>query len=168
MSVSADTLRTHIDYTAWASKRLLEAASQLPPGELTRDFGTADRSLLGTLFHVFFADRVWLARFQAQPQLGPLPEAEQKLDWLQGEWLRLYDQWAEWAGGLTDASVREDLAYHDLRGRAWKQPLWQLILHVVNHGTHHRGQAVGFLRTMGHPPPPIDLVFYYRERLGGA
>jgi uncharacterized damage-inducible protein DinB len=37
------------------------------------------------------------------------------------------------------------------------------VLHVVNHGTHHRGQVAGFLRTMGHAPPALDLIAYYRE-----
>jgi len=35
---------------------------------------------------------------------------------------------------------------------------------VVNHATHHRGQAVGFIRAMGHQPPKLDLIFYYREQ----
>jgi uncharacterized damage-inducible protein DinB len=39
---------------------------------------------------------------------------------------------------------------------------------VVNHGTHHRGQVSGFLRVMGHTPPPLDLVFYYREQAAAA
>ena len=49
MSVSADALRTHLDYTIWASQRLLQAAAQLSDEELNRDFGTADRSVLGAL-----------------------------------------------------------------------------------------------------------------------
>ena len=59
----------------------------------------------------------------------------------------------------------QPLAYRDLKGRAYEQPLWQLILHVVNHGTHHRGQVSGFLRSLGHVPPPLDLVAYYRQQL---
>ena len=45
---------------------------------------------------------------------------------------------------------------------------WQIVTHVVNHGTHHRGQVSGFLRTMGHTPPPLDLSFYYREQAAHA
>jgi uncharacterized damage-inducible protein DinB len=50
-----------------------------------------------------------------------------------------------------------------MRGNPWRQPLGQLVLHVVNHGTHHRGQVSGFLRAMGHVPPKLDLVSYYRN-----
>jgi uncharacterized damage-inducible protein DinB len=50
-----------------------------------------------------------------------------------------------------------------MKGTPWKQPLWKLVLHVVNHGTHHRSQVSGFLRTLGHAPPPLDLVYFYRQ-----
>jgi uncharacterized damage-inducible protein DinB len=50
-----------------------------------------------------------------------------------------------------------------MKGRPWKQPLWQLVLHVVNHGTHHRGQVSGFLRSLGHTPPILDPIYFYRE-----
>jgi uncharacterized damage-inducible protein DinB len=57
--------------------------------------------------------------------------------------------------------------YKDSKGNPYRQPLWQLILHVVNHGTHHRGQASGFLRALGHTPPVLDLVAYYRTMASG-
>jgi uncharacterized damage-inducible protein DinB len=36
----------------------------------------------------------------------------------------------------------------------------------VNHGTHHRGQVVGFLRALGHTPPVVDLIHFYRSTQG--
>jgi uncharacterized damage-inducible protein DinB len=163
MAISADVLRTHIDYTAWASRRLLEAAAELSPEELNRDFGTADRSVLGTLVHNFAADRVWLWRLGGGTNPGFVSDADRSLAVLQSDWPDLYERWKQWACGITDAQALEPLAYKDMRGRDWRQPLWQLVLHVVNHGTHHRGQVAGFLRSMGHTPPVLDLVYYYRE-----
>jgi uncharacterized damage-inducible protein DinB len=55
-----------------------------------------------------------------------------------------------------------------MRGNRWQQPPWQIVLHVVNHGTHHRGQVSGFLRAMGQTPPPVDLSMFYRTRAAGA
>ena len=72
--------------------------------------------------------------------------------------------WLGWARPLTDEDVLRDVSYRDLKGNPWSTPLWQIVFHVVNHGTHHRGQAAGFLRSMGHVPPPLDLIAYYRER----
>src|ERR1017187_5418239 len=66
MFVPAEVLRSHIGYTAWASGLLVEAAGGLTGEEPTRDFGTADRSVLGTLVHVFAADRLWLAPLEGE------------------------------------------------------------------------------------------------------
>jgi len=163
MVVSAEVLRSHIDYTAWASGLLVEAAGGLTQEELTRDFGTADKSVVGTLVHVFAADRLWLARLKGEPANTFLTKADYHLSVLQNDWPALYRRWKEWAGGLTDEAAQAELSYTDMRGNPWRQPLGQLVLHVVNHGTHHRGQVSGFLRTMGHVPPKLDMVFYYRD-----
>ena len=166
MSVSADALRTHLDYTIWASQRLLQAAAQLSEEELNRDFGTADRSVLGSLTHVSRADQAWLARVTGNP--NPQFPTETSLAALQADWPAVHSRWQAWALSLTDQSALAEIVYQDLKGRTWKQPLWQLVLHVVNHGAHHRGQVSGFLRAMGHAPPPLDLVFYYRELISAA
>ena len=161
MPVSRDVLKHHFGYTRWASARLVEAAGSLSAGELTRDFGTADKSVLGTLVHVFAADRVWLARVRGHaPGRFIDPERDMKMSVLENDWPQVLAGWQEHLGGVADVSA--PVSYKDLKGNAYATPLWQIALHVVNHGTHHRGQVSGFLRTMGHTPPPTDLIFYYR------
>ena len=163
MPLSVEDLRDHLAYSAWASQRLVQAASELSSEELVRDFQTSDHSVLGTLVHTFAADRVWLARLRQSPHLKYSSEADYQLSVLQNDWPELYRQWDELLAGLNDEAVRADLTYQDMRGRTWIQPICQLVLHVVNHGTHHRGQVSGFLRTMGRVPPVLDLVAYYRR-----
>jgi uncharacterized damage-inducible protein DinB len=163
MAVSADTLRMHLDYTAWASRRLLDCAAKLSPEELTRDFKTSDRTVLETLVHVFAADRIWFARIHGIPPATFINPEDRQLSALQHEWPSLHERWKQWAAPLTDPDVQAKIPYRDLKGNAWEQPLWQILLHVVNHGTHHRGQVSGFMRAMGHNPPPLDLIAFYRE-----
>jgi uncharacterized damage-inducible protein DinB len=122
--------------------------------------------VLGAITHVSRADQAWLARITSNP--NPQFPAEPSLAALQIEWPALHERWKEWALGLTDQAALAEIVYQDLKGRTWKQPLWQLVLHNVNHGTHHRGQVSGFLRAMGHAPPQLDLVLYYRELSGAA
>jgi uncharacterized damage-inducible protein DinB len=63
---------------------------------------------------------------------------------------------------FSDADVAEKkISFEDMRGNPFTKPVWQIVLHVVNHGTHHRGQVSGFLRAMGHTRPPLDLMEYY-------
>jgi len=162
MPVSADTLRLHLDYTAWASQRLLDSAAKLSHEELTRDFKTADKSILDTLVHIYAADRIWLARVLNEPRATFIDPEDRDLGLLQAEWPALQQRWKLWLRDLNDVDVLQPISYKDTKGNAYSQPLWQIILHVVNHGTHHRGQISGFLRTMDRTPPPLDLIAYYR------
>ena len=167
--MSPAILELHLDYSAWASRELVNAAAQLSGEELVRDFSTADRSVLGTLAHVFAADRVWLVRVTGAAMPAQfITERDHSLAVLQTEWPALHQRWKEWARGLTEESAVQVLSYKDMSGNPWRQPLWKIVLHVVNHGTHHRGQVAGFLRAMGHTPPKLDLIYYYRETEKGA
>ncbi len=160
--VDLATLKMHFAYSAWASARLVDAAAKLSEEESTRDFGTADKCVLGTLVHVFAADRVWLARVRGNVPARFIDLAQDmKMSVLQEDWPQVLSGWQEFLGGVTD--VAEPVGYKDLKGNSYTTPLWQIGLHVVNHATHHRGQAAGFLRTMGQTPPPLDLIFYYRQ-----
>jgi len=134
MPVRPETLRTHLDYTAWAASRLLDAAAQLSPEELNRDFGTADKSVVGTLAHVFAADRVWIGRIQGQAPAKFITDEDRDLAVLQREWPAVLRSWQEWAASLTDENVAQVAAYQDLKGNAWTTPWWKIVLHVVNHG----------------------------------
>lgn len=169
MSVSAETVRLHLAYHAWASNRLLDATAALSAEERTRDFGTADKSVIGTLVHIFGADRIWLARIQ-RAEAGRAGSEFQDLAVLRPAWAAVSEAWNDWARRLADQDFHRELEYCDLKGNPWSTPVWQIVLHVVNHGTHHRGQAAGFLRTLGHTPPPLDLIAYYRTlpRKAGA
>src|SRR5690349_21052798 len=86
MAISADILRNHLEYSAWASQRLLDMAAGLSKEELTRDFQTADHSVLGTLVHVYAADRIWLARVTNAPPGAFLTEADYSLSVLVNDW----------------------------------------------------------------------------------
>ncbi|HTR35440.1 MAG TPA: DinB family protein [Bryobacteraceae bacterium] len=162
MPVSADTLRQQLDYSAWASQRLLDEANKLNAEELTRDFKTADKSVLETLVHVFAADRIWLARVQGTARASFIDPQDRDLAVLNQEWPALQQTWKQYTASLSDQDVLKVISYRDTKGNAYQQPLWQILLHLVNHGTHHRGQVSGFLRSMGHPPPVLDLMAYYR------
>ena len=164
MTVSANELRNHMRYSTWASKRLVDVAATLSDEELARDFSTADKNIIGTLAHVFAADRIWLTRVQGRTPAKFIDDGDRKLDVLRYDWPPLLAQWDTLLGAETDASVTRGITYANLKGDLFETPLWQIVLHVVNHGTHHRGQVSGFLRAMGHTPPPLDLIAHYRER----
>jgi len=161
MSVSAETLRSHIDYTAWASGLLLESARQLSSEELNRDFGTADKSVLGTLVHIFAGDRIWLERMQGVSRAALVDPGDHDFAVLQQAWPAVHQGWKEWAAALSDAQMQQRVSFRKRDGTPYDQPAWLIAMHVVNHGTQHRGAVLGFLRAMGKTPPKLDLLEYY-------
>lgn len=162
--VPAATLTLHLRYSAWASARLVAAAAQLTPAELTHDFQTSEKSIAGTLAHIFAADRVWWHRVNGTvpPQFID-PEKDFLLSTLQTDWPALLAQWEQFIAAQHEAALASNIEYNDLKGNPHATPLWQIVLHVVNHATHHRGQVSGMIRALGHTPPPLDLIFYYRS-----
>lgn len=160
--LTAQLLLIHLNYSEWASHRLLDAAATLEPEELTRDHGTSDKSVLGALAHVFAADRHWLARVRLQTPGPFIQQSDYSLAVLRRDWPQLFQGWRDWLASLSTEDLAAEIRYADLNGRPFATPAWQILLHVVNHATHHRGQVSGFLRTMGHKPPPVDLIVYYR------
>jgi len=112
---------------------------------------------------VFAADRLWLARVRGQ-MAGPfVEESDYSLDVMQRDWPGAHAGWRDWLASLAEDGFAKDIDYSDLKGRSHSTPAWQIVLHVVNHGTHHRGQVSGFLRRMGRKPQQLDLVVYYRN-----
>jgi uncharacterized damage-inducible protein DinB len=161
MPVSADTLRLQLDYSAWATQRLMDTAAKLSEEELTRDFKTADKTVLDTLVHIYAADRIWLSRVLAEPRATFIDPEDRDLTLLQTEWPALHQRWKLWLRDFNDDHVLRVIEFKNTKGHAYAMPVWQILLHVVNHGTHHRGQVSGFLRAMDRTPPPLDLMAYY-------
>lgn len=158
-------IQNHLEYDAWANARLLDAAEKLTSEDLEHDFGSADKSVHGTLTHLFRSSRTWLARVEEGPDAIAQRIAEDD-DWpaLRAKWTDLEQRWKEWGCRLSEGDALQSVEYTDLRGNLWKQPLWEVILHVVNHGTHHRGQVSGFLRASGTAPPNLDFISFIRQQ----
>lgn len=161
MAISANDLLNHIDYTIWATNRVLDACAPLNDEELRRDLNVSHGSLLMTLQHIYYADRVWLARLEdrvinfADEGDGP------SLAELSSMWPSVLKDLRDYVSGLTDEMADESFGYKNLQGEEKRLKRWQALLHVVNHGTLHRGQAVAMMRQLGHQPPQTDLVYYY-------
>jgi len=153
----------HLRYSAWASRKLMDAAGAVDRQDLERTVGISHGSLLGTLGHILFADWIWYTRVVA-----PLEKPAGTLEALERAWPDLQQRWVDWADGHTDADLARVVEYKGMDGLEYRNPVWQIVMHVVNHATLHRGQAMGMLRQMGIAPPHTDLLYYYRELAASA
>jgi uncharacterized damage-inducible protein DinB len=161
--MTASDARLHLRYSTWASRKVLDAARQLKPEDLARPVGISHNSILGTLAHIQFADWIWYTRV-----VEPIDKPEGTLEAIEKTWPEIHRRWEAWADSAADADLDRVLHYKAMDGRAYQSKVWQIVLHVVNHATLHRGQVVGMIRQLGVAPPGTDLMYYYRELDGEA
>ena len=163
MTLSA-TLITHLKYHRWATGLVLEELTGLNSEQLLKPLGSSFPSAYDTAVHLYQSDRVWLDRLEERPseQLADY-EAPGCMWELRDAWMEVQDRMIAFASALGEADVNRVIAYKNLAGQPFTTPIWQIVLHVVNHGTHHRGQITSMMRQLGQKATNIDLIRYYRE-----
>jgi uncharacterized damage-inducible protein DinB len=78
--------------------------------------------------------------------------------------LVLEERLIAFVGELSQADLDREMEYKTLKYGVYSNPLWQSMLHLLNHGTYHRGQVTTLLRQLGAQPILLDLMHFYRER----
>ena len=157
--------RQLFDYNHWANNRALEAAGQLSDEQFARPLGSSFSSLRDTLAHICGAEIVWLERFSGRaPSSFPDTSSAQTASQLRGFWQPYQERLLAFANGVSQADLDRVLEYQTFNFGAYKNPLWQSMQHLANHGTYHRGQVATLLRQLGAKPILTDLMHYYRER----
>jgi uncharacterized damage-inducible protein DinB len=164
MSLSATAARDLLLYMLWADRNTLGVVREVSAEDLRRDAGISFGSLLGTMTHMLGVQRLWAARLSGQA-LEHFPAPDDFPDLL--AWITLWEETAShleaFLAGLTDEQLTAPLTWTS-RGETWTRPLWQPVLHLVNHTTYHRGQVVSLLRQMGYQAPSTDLLYFLLER----
>ena len=157
---SMDDLLALLDYTVWATERILAALKPLTPEELGHDLHSSHGGIAGTLTHLYGADLIWTARLTAEPPVtfADFP-ALPALGLLEAQWSVLQAGRRTFVSGLEP---EQTIAYTNLKGEKYHSTVGEVIRHLVNHGAHHRGQIVTMLRQLGHAAPNTDLIAFYR------
>ncbi len=158
-------------YNRWANNRLYDAAAQLTRDVLAEDRGAFFGSVLGTLNHLLVTDRIWMSRSH-----GERP-GETRLDAILHDDLAALRAAREaedqkiisYVFGLTEQRLGEPLSYATTGGAPHHQPLWQVLAHLFNHETHHRGQAHDLIgQILGRDKALVlDLIAYQRVAMKG-
>jgi uncharacterized damage-inducible protein DinB len=146
------TIRALHTYDAWANARVATAlADPSAPERAKRAFG-----------HVIAALELWwgryagapLGRWEAFPALDAVT-ARERLE-------RVTARWASALATLAGGDLAREIAFTDSRGVQQRDRIGDFLVHLVTHGTHHRGQVLSYLRAAGLTPPAIDYMVYYR------
>ena len=157
---------TLLDYHYWALDRVLNAVNGLSEDQYTRDLGNSFKSIKDTLVHTYSAEWIWHCRWTGQSPSGLLdPTAFPDLPILQQTWAAHETKMRALIGGLDQTGLDRVHQYRLMNGDPGETVFWQMLQHVVNHASYHRGQVTTMLRQLGAPAPASqDMIRYYRER----
>ena len=157
------------EYNAWADRRMLEAASALTREQFTKPLGSSFSSVRDTVVHIYGVEWLWLERFQGRsPAVIPDDKAFADIAKLKTSWSAFEIILLNFVRRLTQEDLDRVMEYKTMKYGVYRNPLWQSMLHLVNHGTYHRGQVTTMLRQLGAQPIMTDLMHFYRERAAAA
>lgn len=163
--MTPDSLRQLARYNRWANGRLYDAVASLDPDQFIRPRPSFFGSIMATLNHNLLADLVWMGRFTGIPAAG-ITALDQilhpDLDGLAQARAQLDAAIVAYFDGPLGA-LDQPFTYANLAGAPMRTPLGLTMLHMFNHGTHHRGQVHDMLSATEVAPPSLDLVYFLRE-----
>ena len=153
------------DYNHWAGRRTLTAARALADDDFLRPMGNSFSSVRDTLTHILGAEWIWLERWQGRsPKASLDPSNFPTVQSLESRSETVERDQMLFIEALTSQQLREELAYINLRGQRYSYPLWQQLVHVVNHSSYHRGQITTLLRQLGAEAVSTDFLVYFDEK----
>lgn len=155
---------THLRYHRWATAQVLEECAPLASELLLKNLGGSFPSIHDTLVHLYRADSVWLDRLHDRPtdKLEKYTAPGCMFE-LRDAWTQVQEDMIDRARQLTEPAWERVLSYRTQAGLPYNSPVWQVIMHVVNHGTYHRGQITNMLRQLDMKPVNLDLIRFYRD-----
>ncbi len=155
---------TLYQYNAWANARILQAASQMTPEQFLAPAPFPHGSLRGTLVHTLFAEWIWRQRWEgSSPTEWLLPKDFPTFEAVQARWDVEGRALLAFVEKLDEADLDKVIHYQRTGGEPRENLLWHLMVHLVNHGTQHRGEAATILTGCGYSPGDIDFIVYLRE-----
>ena len=163
--MTPEEVRILYGYNAWANHRSLDAAAALEREQFVKPLGSSFSSVRDTLAHIWGSEWLWLERFQGRSP-ATLPDVAQFHDIaaLKSRWQEDEARLLKFVAGLSQEDLSKAHEYRTLSFGQYKNPLWQSMQHMVNHGTYHRGQVATMLRQLNAKPLSSDLIHFYRER----
>ena len=153
-------------YSAWANARILDTAEQLTPEQFTTSVDGCG-SIRDTLVHTASAQWLWLERWRdSSPRELWDPASFADIAELRIRWEEVEAATSEYVAELREPDLARVVSYVNFQGERWAYPLWQQLLHQVNHATQHRSEAALLLTRLGYSPGWLDLLVYVDEQVG--
>jgi uncharacterized damage-inducible protein DinB len=159
------TVRMLTRYNAWANRLIFEAVAGLPAGEATKPRRSLFKNMVHMLNHNYIIDRIFQAHLEGRahgyearntpdhPPLDALWRAQQEID----AW------YISWSDALTEAALSETVRFTFVGGGQGAMTRGEILLHIVNHTSYHRGFVAQMFYEVPARPPTTDLPVYLRD-----
>ncbi len=152
-------------YNRWANRLIFDAVAALPPGEAEKPRATLFTNMVHTLNHNYVIDRIFQAHLEGRkhgytarntadhPPLAELWRAQQEVD----AW------YVAWAERIAEPALDEVVRFEFVGGGEGAMTRGQILMHLVNHTSYHRGFVADMFFQVPARPPVTDLTVYLRD-----
>lgn len=152
-------------YHRWATEKLFDSVALLSEEQYRSQKGLFFGSVHGTLNHLLLVDQLWLSRIEGQPY--PITDLSHEIEtdakMLETALLNQCDLWFRTCAAMTDRRLAQNIKFRNVAGEADRMNTADLLMHVFNHGTHHRGQISAVLVEFGVPVPEMDYYYFVNK-----
>ncbi|MBB1285297.1 DinB family protein [Flavisolibacter sp. BT320] len=153
-------------YHVWANNLLFSTIQSLSEEQHHTEVRSSFPSLYKTALHMLDAESIWWQRMKLQEKIDrPSDTFSGTMQALSQQLLQQNKAWQEWIAGANELALQHEFIYYNSRKERFKQPVYQMLLHIFNHGTYHRGQLVTMLRELGvEKIPQTDFIVWSRKK----
>lgn len=164
-SAMKEMLKQYATYNNWANHKLMDVILSHPEELHQKEVASSFSNLHKTILHMWDADSVWWQRVKLHERIiVPSENFNGTTKDIVNGLLNQSRQWEEWVSSASELSLSHVFQYQNSKKEHFKQPVWQVVLHVFNHATYHRGQLVTMLRQLGiEKIPPTDFIVWSRK-----
>ncbi len=149
-----EMLQQYAAYNIWATKTLIDRINKLPEEKIIQEVASSFPSLYKTVNHMWLAEEAWWQRLKLVEHI--VLQSEKFTGSFAAQYSHLAKQsilFKEWIDSATDIQLNHVFAY--MRNKEQhKMAVHDMLLHVFNHATYHRGQLVTILRQLGEDKIP--------------
>jgi uncharacterized damage-inducible protein DinB len=151
-------------YNQWATARILDTAAKLTQEQYLAQASFPHGGLQGTLVHALSAEWIWRTRCEGSSPTSLLKKEEfPTFASLRARWSEEEKKLMEFVETVSEERLNSTFDYTNTLGKPFTRVMWQVMAHVVNHGTQHRSEAAAMLTDLGHSPGDLDLISYLIE-----